>query len=54
MTGAVLVPAAAADGTRLACWDFGAGLPPGSPVVLLVHGTGLNGLCWSPVADRCA
>jgi pimeloyl-ACP methyl ester carboxylesterase len=54
MTGAVLVPAAAADGTRLACWDFGTGLPPGAPPVLLVHGAGLNGLSWAPLADRCA
>lgn len=53
MTGAALMTAAAADGTPLACWDFGTGLPSGSPVVLLAHGAGLNGLSWSPVADRC-
>jgi pimeloyl-ACP methyl ester carboxylesterase len=37
----------AGDGTRLACWDFGGrGLP-----VLLLHGTGLHGRCWAPVAQ---
>ncbi len=53
MTEPVLVPAVAADGTLLACWDFGTELPTGSPVVLLAHGAGLNGLSWSPVAQRC-
>jgi pimeloyl-ACP methyl ester carboxylesterase len=44
----------AADGTPLACWDFAA--PAGSaprPAVLMVHGNGLNGLTWSPVAREC-
>jgi pimeloyl-ACP methyl ester carboxylesterase len=36
----------ARDGARLVCWDFG-GL--GTPV-FLVHGTGLHGRCWGPVA----
>lgn len=47
------------DGTIVACWDWGwhpAGpsAPAGAPVVLMAHGTGLNGLAWSPVADECA
>jgi pimeloyl-ACP methyl ester carboxylesterase len=37
----------ARDGVRLACWDFaGAGTP-----LLMVHGVGLHGRCWAPVAD---
>ena len=36
-----------ADGVRLVCWDFaGAGTP-----LLLLHGVGLHGRCWAPVAD---
>jgi pimeloyl-ACP methyl ester carboxylesterase len=38
----------AEDGTRLVCWDFGAGGRP----VLMLHGTGMHGRCWAPVA-RC-
>ena len=38
--------AKAEDGTRLACWDFGGN---GRPVVML-HGAGLHGRCWAPVA----
>jgi pimeloyl-ACP methyl ester carboxylesterase len=35
------------DGVRLACWDFaGAGTP-----LLMLHGVGLHGRCWAPVAD---
>ncbi len=38
------------DGVRLACWDFaGAGTP-----LLMVHGVGLHGRCWAPVADLVA
>ncbi len=38
---------AAADGARLACWDFaGAG-----QALLMVHGVSLHGRCWGPVAD---
>jgi pimeloyl-ACP methyl ester carboxylesterase len=34
------------DGARLVCWDFaGQGKP-----LLMVHGTGLHGRCWAPVA----
>ena len=40
----------AEDGTRLACWDFGGGGQP----VLMLHGTGLHGRCWAPVAGRLA
>ena len=36
----------ARDGTRLVCWDFGG---QGTPL-LMVHGTGLHGRCWAPVA----
>jgi pimeloyl-ACP methyl ester carboxylesterase len=36
----------ARDGTRLVCWDFGG---QGRPL-LMVHGTGLHGRCWAPVA----
>jgi len=36
----------ARDGARLACWDFGG---DGRPL-LMVHGTGLHGRCWAPVA----
>jgi pimeloyl-ACP methyl ester carboxylesterase len=45
----------ARDGTRLALWDLGGSAGPGyeraggTPVVL-AHGTGLCGLCWSPFA----
>jgi pimeloyl-ACP methyl ester carboxylesterase len=41
----------AGDGTRLACWEFGEGR--GVPVVML-HGSGLNGHCWAPVAALLA
>jgi pimeloyl-ACP methyl ester carboxylesterase len=34
------------DGVRLACWDFGGS---GTPLLML-HGVGLNGHCWAPVA----
>jgi len=35
---------------RLACWDFaGSGTP-----LLMVHGVGLHGRCWAPVADLVA
>jgi pimeloyl-ACP methyl ester carboxylesterase len=37
----------AEDGTRLVCWDFGG---RGQPVLML-HGTGLHGRCWAPVAQ---
>jgi len=36
----------ARDGARLACWDFGG---EGRPL-FMVHGTGLHGRCWAPVA----
>jgi pimeloyl-ACP methyl ester carboxylesterase len=36
----------ARDGARLACWDFGG---EGKPL-FMVHGTGLHGRCWAPVA----
>lgn len=36
----------AEDGVKLACWDFGG---HGTPLLLL-HGTGLHGRCWAPVA----
>ena len=36
----------ARDGARLVCWDFGG---RGRPL-LMVHGTGLHGRCWAPVA----
>jgi pimeloyl-ACP methyl ester carboxylesterase len=42
-----LVRVTAEDGTRLACWDFGG---KGQPVLML-HGTGLHGRCWAPVAE---
>jgi pimeloyl-ACP methyl ester carboxylesterase len=36
----------ARDGARLVCWDFaGEGKP-----LFMVHGTGLHGRCWAPVA----
>jgi pimeloyl-ACP methyl ester carboxylesterase len=36
----------ARDGARLVCWDFaGQGKP-----LFMVHGTGLHGRCWGPVA----
>jgi pimeloyl-ACP methyl ester carboxylesterase len=36
----------AGDGARLVCWDFaGRGKP-----LFMVHGTGLHGRCWAPVA----
>jgi pimeloyl-ACP methyl ester carboxylesterase len=38
----------AEDRTRLVGWDFGG---PGAPVLML-HGTGLHGRCWAPVAER--
>jgi pimeloyl-ACP methyl ester carboxylesterase len=38
----------AEDGTRLVCWDFGG---RGRPV-LMMHGTGMHGRCWAPVASR--
>jgi pimeloyl-ACP methyl ester carboxylesterase len=38
----------AEDGTRLACWDFGGAGPP----LLMLHGTGMHGRCWAPVARR--
>ena len=38
----------AEDGTRLVCWDFGG---RGQPVLML-HGTGMHGRCWAPVAGR--
>jgi pimeloyl-ACP methyl ester carboxylesterase len=41
-----LLQVTAHDGTRLACWDFGG---EGQPVLML-HGTGLHGRCWAPVA----
>jgi pimeloyl-ACP methyl ester carboxylesterase len=34
------------DGVALACWDFGGSGPP----LLMVHGVGLHGRCWEPVA----
>ncbi len=35
------------DGVRLSCWDFaGTGTP-----LLMLHGVGLHGRCWAPVAD---
>jgi pimeloyl-ACP methyl ester carboxylesterase len=38
----------ARDGAHLVCWDFaGQGKP-----LLMVHGTGLHGRCWAPVAGR--
>jgi pimeloyl-ACP methyl ester carboxylesterase len=38
----------ARDGARLVCWDFaGEGKP-----LFMVHGTGLHGRCWAPVAGR--
>ncbi len=40
------VHVSAEDGTRLVCWDFGG---RGRPVLML-HGTGLHGRCWAPVA----
>lgn len=36
----------AGDGTRLVCWDFGG---HGTPL-LMVHGAGLHGRCWAPLA----
>jgi pimeloyl-ACP methyl ester carboxylesterase len=42
------IEATAEDGTRLVCWDFGG---RGQPVLML-HGTGLHGRCWAPVAER--
>ncbi len=42
-----LFDATAEDGTRLAGWDFGG---HGRPVLML-HGTGLHGRCWAPVAQ---
>ena len=35
-----------ADGVALACWDFGG---TGTPLLML-HGIGLHGRCWAPVA----
>jgi len=40
------VTVTADDGARLVCWDFGG---HGQPVLML-HGTGLHGRCWAPVA----
>ncbi|HXW79353.1 MAG TPA: alpha/beta hydrolase [Acidimicrobiales bacterium] len=36
----------AGDGTRLVCWDFGGN----GPTILMMHGAGLHGRCWAPVA----
>ena len=36
----------AQDGARLVCWDFGG---EGTPL-FMVHGAGLHGRCWEPVA----
>lgn len=43
-----LLTVTADDGTRLACWDFGGAGPP----LLMLHGTGMHGRCWAPVARR--
>jgi len=48
----------ARDGTRLACWDFGAvtAAAGGADVVslLMLHGAGMHGLCWAPIARALA
>jgi pimeloyl-ACP methyl ester carboxylesterase len=36
----------AGDGTCLICWDFGGS----GPAMLMMHGAGLHGRCWAPVA----
>ena len=43
---ATALPLRAADGTELACWDFGGD----GTALLMVHGTSLHGRCWAPVA----
>lgn len=46
--------AVAGDGARLACWDLGPlqGTSAGAVPVLMVHGIGLHGRCWVPVAEH--
>jgi pimeloyl-ACP methyl ester carboxylesterase len=45
------------DGTPLSAWQIHPASPPAAddgaqPVALMVHGNGLNGRCWLPVAER--
>ncbi len=42
----------AGDGTRLACWDLSRERSRQGPVVVLTHGSGLNGCSWAPVGEH--
>lgn len=44
----------APGGPRLALWDLAGGRREVGGAVLLVHGSGLNALCWLPVAKALA